>query len=103
MELCSICGASCSSSAALKKHEQSVHDNRHYQCDVCDETIHGRLKLRNHKANHKATICKKCEKSISLNSRNSHITTCQNPMNYKCDKCDYTSTNKGNLKKHFSQ
>merc|ERR1712096_198559 len=72
---CGRCGERFSSAGKLKLHMNVHKDDKPYKCDVCEKGFSGPASLKNHKLLHTGET-------------------------FKCEYCDYSAVQKGNLKTH---
>ena len=80
-------------------------DNRKFKCVKCDKEVVGKKKLKVHMRSHKSVCCKFCGLQVAHGSLPFHQTKCSDNKKdilYSCDKCDYKTDQKGNLKRHKS-
>ena len=63
---CEPFGNNYKTKTKLRKHQDRVHDVRHYTCNTCKFVI-GKETLKNHLDTHKETKCKKCGLAIPKN------------------------------------
>ena len=90
-------------SAAMDKHRNVAHDERIAECVECNESISGKLNMRNHIKNYKKIQCNVCKITVPLNSRTAHKTTCTGAASlnpFKCNQCDYAYGRWYDLKRH---
>ena len=102
---CSPCGQEFTTKKILAKHLEIHHDNRKFKCVKCDKEVVGKTKLNNHMRSHKSVCCKFCGLQVAHGSLPFHQTKCSDNKKgilYSCDKCDYKTDQKGNLKRHKS-
>jgi len=72
---CDQCGKSFLSKEGLKFHANVHKEDKPYKCDVCEKGFSAPASLKNHKLLHTGEV-------------------------FKCEFCDYTAVQKGNLKSH---
>jgi len=72
---CGRCGKRFPSAGRLKLHMNVHKDDKPYKCDVCEKRFSGPASLKNHKLLHTGE-------------------------SFKCEYCDYSAVQKGNLKTH---
>ena len=102
---CSPCGQEFTTKKILAKHLEIHHDNRKFKCVKCDKEVVGKKQLNNHMRSHKSVCCKFCGLQVAHGSLPFHQTKCSDNKKgilYLCDKCDYKTDQKGNLKRHKS-
>merc|ERR1719186_2583000 len=72
---CGKCGKRFASAGSLKLHLNVHKENKRYKCDVCEKGFSAPASLINHKSLHTGET-------------------------FKCEYCDYSAVQKGNLKNH---
>lgn len=87
----------------MKLHEQDPPDSQ-LTCTVCGKTFQSKLHLRSHSRIHKDRkfLCDFCGKGFCTKTKlNEHKRTHTGEKPYSCNKCDYSSTQRGNLRLHM--
>jgi len=107
--MCSVCGNTLASKAALKAHISTVHDPQYgtHKCNVCGKFYAREGLLRMHKKiqheGHNSFPCEICGKVLSRpKGLKEHIKSVHDKLFDKiCPHCDYRSSNNKSLKKHI--
>ena len=81
MSLCNYCGKIFEEEADLYIHQNRTHDKRSFACEICNESLIGKVTLSNHMRSHKSSVGK------SKNLK-------------KCEACPYQTNDQANLNKH---
>ncbi|XP_049288574.1 zinc finger protein 567-like [Anopheles funestus] len=104
--VCTICGASYSSRAALQSHNNSKHlRKRKYACDVCQKAFYTSSTLISHRQTHgkKKYQCTVCSKMFLRRwDMLSHQNTHSNERPYGCSVCDMRFKSSAHLRGHQS-
>ena len=107
---CHICGHVTKRPKLLEKHmklhksEQPDRDEQQHECIDCGKVFQSKLHLRSHSRIHKDRkfLCDFCAKSFCTKTKlREHRMTHTGEKPFKCGKCDYGSTQRGNLRLHM--
>ena len=95
--MCEICSCILKSAGALTRHKREVHQREEFICQQYRLVLETAMELKSHRRKHKTFLCKKCEKSVSLNNKQRHIKICKGKGNeavtiLHSDECDYQTT-----------
>ena len=70
-------------------------------CYICDTSLSEESELKSHIKSHEISYCGKCTLVFNDIEDQDHVSKCNGgPEIIKCENCEYTTTNKFNLKKH---
>ena len=103
-QICPVCGRTFALASSLIRHSYD-HEERRYQCDVCEFLCHFESELNAHKIVHRKTPTFKCmhkgcgkwfmrkwELTVHLKKHDG--------KEYKCGTCEFTTNSEKNLKEH---
>ncbi|KAG5667325.1 hypothetical protein PVAND_015309 [Polypedilum vanderplanki] len=112
---CSICEKVFKTKQNLRDHEKT--HNKTFQCEVCGQHFSRGAQLNDHMLKHDSPElldCPHCNlrlsdrRSLKKHIKNMHVerpdgTRAKQEKNFKCELCDYSCVQKGNLKIHYKK
>lgn len=110
LHVCPICSYTSASSTMFARHSRIHKTEKKFKCHLCDYRARHRMSLIFHLKKHNCDInaikdfkCKRCGfKSDNKLQIVEHLSACREKSDKKhgCDKCDYKTKKKSDLKKH---
>ena len=104
--ICEICKKEFSQYGPLSIHRKNHYDTN-VDCSVCKKTLSNGSTLKSHiQQVHPTNVkeCPICQKKVTYFAYTKHVKRHSNKQTkQKCIFCDYTTEQKGNLKKHISR
>ena len=103
-QICPICGRTFALASSLIRHSYD-HEERRYQCDVCEFSCHFESELNAHKIVHRKTPTFKCMHKgcgkwfMRKWELTVHFKT-HDGKEYKCETCGRSTNSEKNLKEH---
>lgn len=116
--LCQVCGFSCQSKEAMRKHELTHSDGSNYKCPSCDKTYSLYHNLIRHikGEDHKypkgednltkklrtpySTKCDICDRWVGRLEHHKQVHHSESSRVFACEHCDYKTNRKDNFSRH---
>ena len=103
-QICPVCSRTFALASTLIRHSYD-HEEKQYQCDVCEYSCHFESELNAHKIIHRKTPTFKCmQKGCGKWFMHKWELTIHfkkhDGKEYKCETCEFTTNSEKNLKEH---
>ena len=103
-QICPVCGCTFALASSLIRYSYD-HEEKRYQCDVCEYSCHFESELNAHKIVHRKMPTFKCMQKgcgkwfmrkweLTVHFKN------HDGKEYKCETCEFTTNSEKNLKEH---